>query len=114
MVENLWSLANGITSFAVFQALAFLYALGREEFVKAITNRLAQLAIVSATVVFTVAYCFAVWKCWALASELDCHRKVWSTVTAGRIVCIMAFNLMVLGIDLAIARARGVWRVARA
>ena len=49
MVESLWSLANGITSFAVLQALAFLCALGREDFIRAITNRLAQLAIVSGT-----------------------------------------------------------------
>jgi hypothetical protein len=114
MVESLWSLANGITSFAVLQALAFLYALGREDFVKAITNPIAQRVIVSATIAFTIGYCIAAWMCWTLASDFDCHHKVWSAVTWGRIACIMAFNLMVLGIDLAIARTRGVRRILRA
>jgi hypothetical protein len=46
MVESLWCLANGITSFAVLQALAFLYALGRDDFVKAIGKSLAHRLIV--------------------------------------------------------------------
>jgi hypothetical protein len=40
MVENLY-LANGVMSFAVLRALAFLYALGRAGFVKAISNGVA-------------------------------------------------------------------------
>ena len=109
MVQSLWSLANGITSFAVLQALAFLYAVGKTDFVTAITNRAAQFAIITATVVFTVVYCLAVWKCQALASKLDCHPEIWASVTAGRIACIIAFNVMVLGIDLVAAASRGVW-----
>jgi predicted lysophospholipase L1 biosynthesis ABC-type transport system permease subunit len=106
---SLWSLANGITSFAVLQALAFLYALGRADFLKAITNVFAQRAIVSATIVFTLGYCFAVWTCQTLATALDSHREIWAAVTAGRIACIVVFNVMVLGIDLSIAKTRGVW-----
>jgi len=113
MAESLWSLANGITSFAVLQALAFLYALGREDFVKAVANPIAQRAIISATIAFTAAYCIAVWVCSALASDLSGHHKVWSVVTWGRIACIMAFNLMVLGIDIAIVRTHGVRRILR-
>jgi len=113
MVESLWSLANGITSFAALQALAFLFALGREDFVKAITNRFAQRVIVLATIAFTIGYCIAVWMCWALASDLDSHCRAWLAVTWGRIACITTFNLLVLVVDLAIARARGVQRIFR-
>jgi hypothetical protein len=109
IVESLWSLANGITSFAVLQALAFLYALGRKDFVTAIANPTAQAVIVVATVAFTIGYCVSVRKCQTLVARLDSHGEIWSAVTAGRIACIIVFNLMVLGIDLAIARSRGVW-----
>jgi hypothetical protein len=109
MAENMWSLANGITAFAILQTLAFLYALGREEFVAAITSIAAQVIIIGATVVFTIAYCLAVVKCHALVAALDSHREIWSAVTTGRIVCIIAFNLMVLCVDLATAKARGMW-----
>ena len=103
MVENLWSLANGITSFAVVQALGFLYALGGAEFKDAISNYIAQIIIVFATIVFTYAYSYGVWKCWDLASAVQSDHKVaWQTATTGRIVCIVMFNLMVLGVNLAI------------
>jgi hypothetical protein len=103
LVEALWALANGITAFAVLQALACLYALGQRDFVNALSNRTASLLVVAGTTIFTIAYCLAVWKCAALASVLIVdknHQRIWSMVTAGRIACIVMFNLMVLGIGL--------------
>jgi hypothetical protein len=88
MVENLWSLANGITSFAVLQALAFLYALGRVEFVSAISNGVAQTIIILVTLAFTIAYSVGVSKCRRLASEISSdHKQAWKTVTRSRIAC---------------------------
>lgn len=48
MVESLWALANSVTAFAVLQALTFLYALVKKDFVDAISNRtLSSLAATS-------------------------------------------------------------------
>jgi hypothetical protein len=108
MVENLWSLANGITSFAVLQALAFLYALGRPDFVKAVSNTIAQTWITVGAVVFAIAYSTAVWECWMLASALYAPPKeqeaVWTTTTWGRVACIVMFNLMVVTVSVLLRR----------
>jgi hypothetical protein len=117
MVESLWSLANTITSFAVLQALTFLYALGRPEFAAAIGNRRARRIILSATVVFTVVYSTGIWTCWRLAFPLDRpHDAIWRAVTLGRVACVVMFDLMVLGaawaarLDLARKTAAGARR----
>ena len=105
MAENLWAVANGITAFAVLQALAFLYALAKKDFADAISNDLAVVLIVTVTVIATFVYCLGVWKCWDLAAPLVPHRhvKIWAAMTKGRIACIVMFNLLVLGVGLAIA-----------
>jgi hypothetical protein len=66
MAESLWAVANGITAFAVLQALALLYALAKKDFVDAISTSAAVVVIVAATVIATLVYCFGVWKCWDL------------------------------------------------
>ena len=102
MVESLWSLANGITSFAIVQAITFLYALSRKEFADAINNCTAQKIIIWATILVTLVYSYAVWQCWVLAcevqlndKEVQLNRDVWQQITTGRIICIVIFNLMV-------------------
>src|SRR4030095_13824047 len=113
MTVNLWSMANGITSFAVLQAPAFLFALGGEGFVNAIAKGPAQAMIIPGTLIFTGCYCYAVWKCKdlvkAIDTKIDTHSRIWSTVTIGRISCIVAFNLLVLIVDFVTAKSRGVW-----
>lgn len=99
--ENLWSLANGITSFAALQALAFLYALKDKPFRREIGGCVAQPLIVVLTLVFTVGYCVAVWRCKRL-SGVD-NDKVWHEATIGRIATIVILNTIVLGIDTLIA-----------
>jgi hypothetical protein len=103
MVESLWAVANGITAFAVLQALAFLYALAKRDFVDAIANRTAVVLVVTATVFATLVYCLGVWKCWDLAMALvpDQHVRIWPAMTKGRIACIVVFNLFVLGVGVA-------------
>ena len=97
MVESMWALANGITSFAVVQALAFLYALGNPIFQGMIKNEEAPVFIYGGIVVATVVYGILVHGCWSLVREKDLsHKRIWCWVTRGRIIVILLFNALAI------------------
>jgi hypothetical protein len=98
MEQNLWTLANIITGFAVAQGLAFLYALGQSEFAKAVDNPTANWIILIATIVASILYCGAVYLIWARGSSLtdSQYLEIWKSVTLGRIAAISVFNGLVL------------------
>lgn len=104
IAENLWSLANGITAFAVLQALTFLYSFGNKDIRPELLNSKAQCVIVPVTLLLAVLYSLAVWWCRWLAARFDKpHERVWNAITWGRIVCILFFTLGSLALDIWIA-----------
>jgi hypothetical protein len=105
MIESLWSLGNGITGFAVLQALTFLYSLGNHEFRDATIHPTAKPLIIGLTCAFTLTYLAAIVACWRLADRFSHQHKVeWRWVTIGRIAIILFFNGVALGIYAVVAR----------
>jgi len=105
MENNLWSLANGVVSFAVIQALAFLYAIGDGKLVLAISPSDARLCVIVATVLATAIYAAAVLGCLYLAYTVHTrHAWHWKLVTVGRILCIVMINVIVLAVAFSLPR----------
>ena len=95
MAECLWSLANGITAFAALQALIFLYALDRPDFLKALSSWISTSLILALIVGFTVAYSFGVCRCRDLALKyVGSYQAIWDQVTWGRLGCIWTFGVL--------------------
>jgi hypothetical protein len=109
MENHLWNLANIVTGFAVAQSLAFLYALGQKEFSDAVDSPVATVIIVIATAIASVVYSTAVYLIGAQGASLadaEQEKKIWASVTWGRIVSILIFNGFVLLIVLLQSAAR--------
>jgi hypothetical protein len=94
MEQNLWNLANIITGFAIAQSLAFLYALAKSEFVKAVDNPMTYWIICIAIIVASILYCVAVYFVGNKGASLtDIHNvDIWKSITLGRVAAILVFN----------------------
>lgn len=99
MENEPWSLANNMTGFSIVQALAFLYALGKTEFVLAVNKPIAWRLIHSSTLFISVGYCIAVFGCGFLAWNLGLSNGnlcVWIWITMGRVAAIVGFGWLIL------------------
>lgn len=90
---ELWKLANAVTGFAVVQALAFAYALGKDLCGLQSAPRRVKVVLCVAIVGASLLYCCAVYRCWGLADSLR-SNDVWRQVTYGRLVAIGMFAVV--------------------
>lgn len=100
--KGLWDIANLITSFAVAQAVATAFALGKDLAGLLEMPIPVKVAIAFVAYLFGGLYCLAVKRCWDLSRSIDHnlqHNTIWMHVTIGRVICILLFtSLVVLGI----------------
>jgi len=93
--ERIWSLANGITGFALVQSLVAGYAFGKGDFPKMSTGG-AIMSLVLLGVI-TVAQIYAVHTCYRAAISLlqtdRVAQDLWTRATLGRQIAIGFFAL---------------------
>lgn len=96
---ELWKLANIVTGFAVAQALAFSFALGKDLGRLQSASPRVKLVLVAISVLFAGFYSVAVHKCWDLAEPGSIGTAVWRETTYGRHAAIWLFTgLSVFGL----------------
>jgi len=100
LAKVLWDLANGLTAFAVVQALVFAYACAKKETGDIINRRAIKLALAVMLVAVGIGQGLGVWWCGDQLCALDVrHCDVHTQATHGRIAFIamsVAFSLLIL------------------
>jgi hypothetical protein len=93
--ERIWSLANGITGFALVQSLVAGYTFGKGEFPE-MSRRGAIISLALLTII-TVAQIYAVQACYLAATSLPktdpTAQRLWAMATVGRQIAIGFFAL---------------------
>lgn len=101
----LWDLANAVTAFAVLQALAFLYALGKPEMRNSMANEAACKVIVPAIVGASLLYAACVLAIgFCLVDAGAAAEKAWTWVSIGRALAILVFGAFALWVYLEITK----------
>lgn len=102
---KLWATANLIVGFAAAQTMAYLLALGNENFGTLVGQRHVAIIIFVCTFFSSVLYYLAVWWChinslkWCKAINMDQeiiihYEKVSREMTIGRIIALFFFWLL--------------------
>jgi uncharacterized membrane protein YdfJ with MMPL/SSD domain len=108
MEDKLWTLANGVTGFAVLQSVALQFAAWHEKIVPVkILSPFVTSGIVFIGILTAAVYCLAVWRAYKMALSLEAkHKDIWKETTQGRILTIVLFQLIALFAWLALPHAQ--------
>ncbi len=96
MSERLFTLANGITAFAIIQTTVFVFAALHDDMAANLTDERVATATIFAGIAITSAYCIAVWICYLLAHHDHGTGLAWFFTSIGRTLAILAAGLIVI------------------
>ena len=116
MATKLWDIENFITGYVVAQSLVLIYAMAKGDLARSLQGGYHVYAIAGALFtglvsIYMIRYCHQKGSQWYHDEVQHSERgstqgqvvptdveKVWSRVTAGRIICVALFSLVLVGV----------------